>query len=141
MATVTAATIISDIYSLLTSSTLKAAVNGSVYYEGTRPRNSILEDIVIVYTAGLTDQIQEGTVSISVYVPDIDIDVAGTKAPNLGRLFTIAAAAQTWVSSLKGKNSPYRFALRQTIAHYKVDDNDYNQHFVHVRLGYSLLSK
>jgi hypothetical protein len=141
MATVTAGIILSDIYSLLASSTLKAAVNGSVYYDGVRARNSTLEDIVIIYTAGLTDQIQEGTVSINVYVPDVDIDIAGTKAPNLGRLFAIAAAAQTWVNSLRGTNSPYRFALRQAIAHYKVDDEAFKQHYVHIRLGYSLLSK
>lgn len=139
MSTLTASQILSTVYSLLNTSALKAAINGGLYYEGLRPKDSNKEDILLIYTTGLGDQIQEGTITINVFVPDIESYPAGSKWPNLSRINTLSAIAQTWVESLKPLNIPYQFFLRRTISHSKAEGVD--QHFIHIRLGYKLYNR
>lgn len=42
-----------DIYQLLKDSTLYTMISGDVYRNGYRPRDSRLEDAVVIFTAGL----------------------------------------------------------------------------------------
>lgn len=139
MSTVTGLEVQRDIYNLINGSLLASTVNGKVYYDGTRPRDSKKEDIIIVYTTGFTDQIQEGTVTVNIYVPDIQYTTNGILSPNIGRLLTIQRAAQDWVNTLKVGGSNYKFKLRLSIT--TGDEPDIDQHFVHVRLGYELFNE
>lgn len=61
-----------DIYRLLMDSTLHEQITGEVYRKGMRPRDSRKEDAVVIFTAGLADQIQTGVVTVHIYVPDTD---------------------------------------------------------------------
>lgn len=61
-----------DVYRLLKDSTLYSMISGEVYRQGYRPRDSRLEDAVVIFTAGLPDQIQTGVVTVHIYCPDID---------------------------------------------------------------------
>ena len=61
-----------DVYKLLRDSTLYTMISGEVYRSGMRPRDSRLEDAVVIFTAGLPTQIQTGIVTVNIFVPDID---------------------------------------------------------------------
>lgn len=130
----TAKQIQGDVYRLLKDSTLSSMISGDVYRGGYRPRDSRLEDAVVIFTAGLPDQIQTGVVTVNIYVPDIDPYDNGVMVENGFRTAQIELLASEWVKSLKAGLSCYNFRLQQTI--YTEREESINQHFVVVKLAY-----
>ncbi len=130
----------SDIIALLENSALKASVSGNVY-RGTpdssyRPRDSKQEDIVVIFTTGYPYEVQTGVVTVHIYVPDIDPYNDGILVEDGRRTEEVEQLASQWVESLTCDRSNYKFKLRQTI--HTQARPDIHQHFVVVRLGYSL---
>lgn len=130
----TATQIQGDVYQLLKNSTLCSMISGDVYRKGMRPRDSKLEDAVVIFTTGLPDQIQTGVVTINIYVPDIDAYNNGVMVENGMRSSQLELLAAEWVDSLKAGVSNYKFRLQQTI--YTEEDAAIKQHFVVVKLRY-----
>lgn len=126
-----------DIMSLLYGSSLASMLTGDVYFNGYRPRDSQLEDAIVIFTTATSDQIQEGIVTINIYVPDIDAYSNGVLIENGSRTKEIEIALNTWVDELP-KNTDYFFYLDQAIT--TVDNTDINQHFVVARLGFKILT-
>ena len=52
---VTSKTVQRDIYNALRGSELARNISGRIYYDGTRERDSMLEDVEVVFTYGTTD--------------------------------------------------------------------------------------
>ena len=125
-----------DVMDLLRGSGLAAMVSGAVYRNGCRPRDSKLEDIIVTFTAGLSEQIQTGVVTVNIFVPDIDPWKNGVLVEDGARCAEIERAAAEWVERLTAAKSNYRFSLNQTIATY--ESMEVNQHFVCVKLKYEL---
>lgn len=134
MATLTAKQVQGDIYQMLQGSELASAISGEVYRKGYRPRDSKKEDAVVIFTTGLTDEIQTGVVTVNIYVPDIESADNGVLIEDGERTEEIEALAQQWVDSLTADKSCYKFSLQQTIR--TDEDEDIHQHFVVVRLHY-----
>lgn len=130
----TATQIQGDVYQLLKNSTLCSMISGDVYRKGMRPRDSKLEDAVVIFTTGLPDQIQTGVVTINIYVPDIDAYNNGVMVENGLRSSQLELLAAEWVDSLKAGVSNYKFRLQQTI--YTEEDAAIKQYFVVVKLRY-----
>jgi hypothetical protein len=130
----TAKQVQTDIYRLIKDSTLYTKISGDVYRNGYRPRDSRLEDAVVIFTAGLPEQIQTGIVTINIYVPDIDPYENGVFVEDGERVEQVERYAQEWVDSLTAEVSSYLFKLQQTI--YTMEEPTINQHFVVVKLGY-----
>lgn len=124
----------SDVYQLLRDSTLYTQISGEVYRSGFRPRDSRLEDAEVIFTAGLTDQIQSGVVTVNIFVPDIDPWGNGVLVEDSQRTEELEGLAQAWVDSLTAEVSNYKFELQQTI--FTEEEKEINQHFVVVRLRY-----
>ncbi len=130
----------SDIIALLKGSTLATSVSGGVY-RGTpdsnyRPRDSRQEDIVVIFTSGTPSEVETGVVTVHIYVPDITPYKDGVYYEDGKRSEAIEALAAEWVESLTCDRSNYKFELRQSI--HTQANPDIHQHFVVVRLGYSL---
>ena len=123
-----------DIYRLLKDSTLYTMISGEVYRSGNRPRDSKLEDAVVIFTTGIPDQIQTGVVTVNIFVPDIDPYQDGTLREDGERTEEMERLAQAWVDSLTAEVSCYKFRLMQTI--HTAEEADINQHFVVVKLAY-----
>lgn len=123
-----------DIYQLLKDSTLYTMISGDVYRNGYRPRDSRLEDAVVIFTAGLPDQIQTGVVTVNIYVPDIDPYDNGVFVEDGQRTEELERLAQAWFDSLTAEVSCYKFKLMQTI--YTEEEAEIKQHFIVVKLGY-----
>ena len=123
-----------DIYQLFKDSTLYTMISGNVYRRGYRPRDSRLEDAVVIFTTGMPDQIQMGVVTVNIFVPDIDPYDNGVLVEDGERTEIIERLAADWVDSLSADISCYRFKLMQTI--YTEKEAEINQHFVVVKLTY-----
>ncbi len=123
-----------DIYRLFKGSTLYTMISGDVYRNEYRPRDSRLEDAIVIFTAGLPNQIQTGVVTVNIFVPDIDPYDNGVFVEDGQRTEELERLAQAWVDSLTAAVSCYKFKLMQTI--YTEEEADINQHFIVVKLGY-----
>lgn len=135
---ITAKQVQSDIIALLEGSELAAGVTGRIY-RGTpdgsyRPRDSRLEDLIVIFTSGEADEIETGTVTLNIYVPDIDIYGDGVLGEDGARTAEVEEMAAAWVESLTAGRSNYKFRLSQTI--YTQREEDLRQHFVVVKLAY-----
>lgn len=124
----------SDIMAMLANSRLSSEVSGKVYREGYRPRDSRLEDIIVVFVTGTPTQVERGAVTLNIYVPDITPYDNGVYAEDGRRTSQIEALAAEWVETLKANNSNYLFTLLRTIS--TIRDEAINQHFVVVQLEY-----
>lgn len=126
-----------DIIALLKGSSLAEAVSGEIYHgspeDSDRPRGSEKEDIVVVFTTGVPDQIHEGVVTLKIYVPDTDPYGSGALVEDGKRCSELEAEADRWYRSLAGR-SDYLFSLQNTI--HTQSDPEISQHFVVVRLRY-----
>lgn len=123
-----------DIYRMLKASTLATAISGEVYRNGLRPRDSQKEDAIVIFTTGTPDEIQEGVVTVNIYVPDIDPYDNGVTVEDSERTEELEQLADEWVNSLTADKSCYKFRLMQTI--YTEDEAAINQHFVVIKLQY-----
>lgn len=130
----TASQIQGDIYQMLQSTELSAMISGGVYRDGYRPRDSKLEDIIVIFTNGEVGEVEIGTVTINIYVPDIDPYTNGVMVKDGVRCAELENAAARWVEQLTADKSNYIFRLTQTI--YTEAEADINQHFVVVSLRY-----
>lgn len=123
-----------DIYRLLRDSTLFTMISGNVYRKRMRPKDSKLEDAVVIFTTGLPTQIQTGVVTVNIYVPANDPYEDGTLTEDGQRCEEVEALAQAWVDSLTAEVSCYVFELSETI--HTTWDTEINQSFVVVKLAY-----
>ncbi len=123
-----------DIYRLLRGSELAAGISGDVYRNGMRPRDSRMEDAVVIFTTGLPDQIQTGVVTVHIYVPDIDPFGNGVLVEDGDRTEELEMLAQRWADSLTPAVSCYKFRLQQTIC--TEEEVEISQHFIVVKLKY-----
>lgn len=128
----TAKEIEGDVYALLRESSLPDLISGDIYRDGMRPRDSRLEDAEVVWTTGLPGQIQNGVVTIKIYVPDIDPYGNGVLVENGKRTEEIEVFMQVWVENLTA--GEYLFSLQSTIATDASDERP--EHFVSVALEY-----
>ena len=134
--TKTSSDIEGDIYNMLRESALAQSLSGTVYREGYRPRDSRLEDAVVIFTAGLNGEIQEGTVTINIYVPDIDPYGNGVLVKNGERVAKLERQAQLWREALTAEKSNYLFLTDDEDTIHTVREEDIHQHFIVVTLNY-----
>ncbi len=131
----TASQIQGDIYQLLaTDPVLCSMISGKVYRDGYRPRDSRLEDIIVIFTAGTVGQIETGVITVNIFAPDIDPYNNGVLVQDGKRTAELEKAAARWVESLTADRTNYHFRLQQTI--YTEAETDIKQHFVVVQLRY-----
>lgn len=128
----TAKDIQGDILTMLRSSSIAELISGGVYRAGYRPRDSRLEDAVVIFTAGVPTQVQTGVVTVHIYVPDITLD--GVQVEDGERTATLERALQDWADTLTPALSPYKFSLQATVS--TEDAPDIGQHFVVAMLRY-----
>lgn len=132
----TAKQIQTDILRLLEGSSLVSEINGGIYRSGYRPRDNRTEDIVVIFTTGIPDEIETGIVTLNIFCPDIDPYGNGVLVEDGQRTEELEILASEWVESLTTEVSNYKFELQRTI--YTEGEPDINQHFVVVKLLYEL---
>lgn len=131
--------VVDDIIAYLSGSKLCSEISGKVYREGYRPRDSRSEDIVVMFVNGIPTQIEQGAVTLNIFVPDITPYNNGVYVEDGRRTSYIEALAAEWVESLKASQSNYLFSLLRTIS--TMHDEAAQQHFVVVQLEYVFKDK
>lgn len=126
-----------DVYELLSSSKIKTLITGKLYRDiSYRPIGSMTEDAIVIFTTGLSNQVQTGIVTINIYIPDIDAFKNGVLVKDKKRCDKMEEAVKDWVSTLTASKSKYLFTMQQTI--YTEQEAEIHQHFVVVKLKYKL---
>lgn len=123
-----------DVYQYIKGSALAEMVSGGVYYAGTRPRDSKLEDIVVGYLAGVPADLQQIVVNINIFVPDIDPWQNGVLTPDIARLAAVEQAAAEWAESLTvaATDGNYQVSLYDNI--HSGEAAGIGQHYVNIQL-------
>lgn len=122
---------VSDMIFLLKQTELAGEIRGKVYRDGTRPRDSAEEDMVVIFTEGDAEQFQSATITVNIYVPDLPTSDDGVLLSDSARCEELEECAARSVESLKNV-SCYRITLRSAI--YTEHDDEINQSFVVIRL-------
>lgn len=139
MASKTSTQVQGDFYEMLRDSDLAKGLSGEVYRDGFRPRDSRLEDAVVVFTAGAVEEIESGVVTINIFCPDIDPYANGVTVADGARLGEIEMASAQWVETLTAAKSDYLIRLKETI--HTTADEEIRQHFVVIKLSYRYFSR
>lgn len=126
-----------EIYDLLRGSSLEQAVSGEVYKNGYRPRDSRLEDIVVTFTQSTAAQVQDGIVTVNIYVPDVDPYNNGVWVEDGARTAELERAALTWFNGIDRSATDLRLDASQPP--FTMEDHASMQHFVTLRIRFRYL--
>lgn len=135
MTPLTQADILDTLYGLVCRAPWAATLTGGVYLHGQRPLDSDREDAVVCYIQGDPLQIQTGTLSVLVYVPDIDPFDNGVLTEDAARTAQLQRLVNDWAATLTARAPEgWRYTLRQTVS--TEAETSRHQHFVVARLAY-----
>ncbi len=126
-----------EIYTLLQGSALALSVTGDVYKNGYRPRDSKLEDIVVTFTQSTAAQIQDGVVTVNIYVPDVDPRSDGTWVEDGERTAELERGLLTWLEGIDRSTTELRLTPQQPP--FTMADETALQHFVTLRIRFQYL--
>lgn len=121
-----------DIYDAL-ASFLADKISGEVYPSDTRPRDSELEDAVIIASEATPDQYQKGRVRILIYVRDIDNN-SGRPVKDAERLQELEQLGEPILDLLNDTLLEYAFEF--LTAPSTGHDPATPEHFVNIHLQY-----
>jgi hypothetical protein len=124
----------SDVFALISNSSLKSFISGQIYKSDTRPINARTEDAVISFLAGIDGQLQVGVLNLNVFVPDIDNGGGdGFLVKNVARCQEIEEKINSIIQSMSISNE-YYFELDKMIQTFS--DESTNQHLVNSRIRF-----
>lgn len=125
-----------DIYNLLKASELVASLSGGIYRGGLRPRDSQLEDLLVIFTTADAEQVQEGVVTINIFVPDIYPFGVGVPTEDIARCEELEGMLNDQVNAMTAEVSDYLFRLRDAV--HTQRDEEIHQSFVVARISFKL---
>ena len=114
-------------------------INGGVYRSGQRPRDSKLEDMVVIFTTATSSQFQEGVVTLNIYVPDIYPYNDGVPRENGLRCEQLERLAQDSVDALTADLSDYLFSVEPSRVIHTQREEEIHQSFVVVPLFFRFI--
>lgn len=117
-------------------------IGGKIYYRGLRPiqenSSSYKEDAVIGFLTGVGGDLQEGSLVINVYVPDVLGAKSGLYLMNKSRCDAVADALEKFVSYVNSKGC--EVFLKQSEMIYTFAEEAIRQHFVSLKLDFKVLN-
>ncbi len=123
-----------DFRDRILASPLAKEIAGEVYYRGTAPRDFRLEHATVAFTAGHPGQIESGTVTVNIYVPDIDPYDNGVYMENMARTEILEELASEWAAALEEDDPDYLVSLADSV--HTTAEPETDRHFIVVRLNY-----
>ncbi len=124
-----------DFYRMVKESPLAAAIGGSVYRAGTRPRNSKSEDAVVIFSAGLDGQIQDGVVVLNIFVPKRLFGQDTEPVKDISRIDVLEQLVRDWLSGQPGAPE-YLFPERDRPTVKSMEDPETNESYIHTRIRF-----
>lgn len=124
-----------DFYRLVKASPIASAIGGSVYRDGTRPRNSKAEDAVVIFVAGLDGQIQDGVVVLNVFVPKKPFGEDTDPVKDIGRVDALEQIIRNWMLCQPGAPE-YLFDIGKQPTIKSYEDPQTGETYVHTRIKF-----
>lgn len=128
-----------DFYNGLRKTSLINNVRGKLYKYGLRPFDSKNEDVVLRVTTLNANQLQEGVVTIMVFIKNIDGAEMGRLTPNKKRIAEVETMCLECLEELKHIMEDYGNLRLETSIVSKYD-SDTKQSFVSTRIKFSYLT-
>lgn len=129
-----------DFFRAVKNTELYRKIKGDVYRDGLRPRDSKKDDIVIRLTALSVGQLQEGVLTILVFVPDIEMSGVGNLKRDINRLSKFEDLGAKAVEEIRKElKDEYNEVKLQTGIQSYPDSNE--EHFVSIRIQFQVLNK
>lgn len=128
--------VIQDVYDAL-ENLFTGKISGGLYQKGCRPFDSKLEDAIISSAKGTGEQIQQGTIKLNIYVPDID-NGAGRSVPNIWRIQAIEELDESILNTLNGYDNEYEFW--QGMTPISIEEPGSRQHFVNFDIKFKRIT-
>ena len=128
----TASQIESDVYKYFKDK-INPLINGQTYRLGVRPLNSLKEDCVIAFLAGLDGQYQTGVININIFVPTVKNN-DNQYRKNFVRCEAIEGALMPIIEESKTALRNYRLTLHQLIQTF--EDTDIKQFFINAKVKF-----
>lgn len=125
----TAGQIERDLYDLIKSQ-VEVGLSGKLYRKGLRPKDSVLEDAVLSFMTGISEQVQTGLLNLNVYVKNIML--ADVSVCNVTRCTEIEVALNSLIDSLV--SNEYELTLGSIIQTFEEPTID--QHFVNCKIKF-----
>ncbi|MBR4499785.1 MAG: hypothetical protein IKP11_04525 [Paludibacteraceae bacterium] len=125
-----------DFYSLISQSSLGAAIRGTIYRSEMRPRDAESEDIIIKFLSGLDGQIQQGVVILNVYVPDITMRSDGRKVEDKQRVAELEELIVDFIEN----NGSTEYLIESDLTPTSMLNEELEQHLIYARLRFQRLS-
>ena len=122
----------SDVYKYFKDK-INPLINGQTYRLGVRPLNSLKEDCVISFLAGLDGEYQSGMFNINVFVPMIKNN-DNQYRKNFVRCEAIEQALMPIIEEAKTALRNYRLTLHQLIQTF--EDTDIKQFFINAKVKF-----
>lgn len=130
----TTADIEHDIY-LVSRDYLAGRIGGSVYKEGTRPRDSTKEDAAVVVSFASTGQRQEASAYVNIFVPDTASGM-GERMPDKARLRQVASLDTGLAEAVNGTYTDYQATLADATD--ILEEQETGQHVVSIHLSLTI---
>ena len=118
---------------------LSDRIGGTVYQGECRPLDSKEEDAVIIVSGAGSQQIQDGTAKVNIYVPDVD-NGSGHPVPDKGRMQEISALAESIIQTLNDADTDYNFDLEEGKAPKDYVNHENKQHFVNISISFERIT-
>lgn len=118
---------------------LSERIGGSVYQGECRPLDSKAEDAVIVVSGAGSEQVQEGTAKVNIYVPDLD-NGSGHPVPDKGRMQEVSGLAESIITTLNDASTDYLFDLEEGKAPKDYVNHENKQHFVNISITFQRIT-
>lgn len=127
-----------DFYKAVKNTRLYRKVTGEIYKDGFRPRDSAKEDIVVRLTTVSGGQVQDGVITLLVFVPDIDASGSGDLKRDTARLTKLEDLGAKIVEELRCELPDYdNIKLQYGVQTYP---DDKKEHFISIRLLFSFVN-
>lgn len=128
-----------DFYNAIKKTTLAREVSGAVYKYGIRPKGSKKEDVIVKVAALTAKQMQEGTVSVMVYLQPLSKDKDGWIVPDKRRIALIERLVDNLPEELLALLPEYNgIRLFDAVGNYAEPDTE--EFFVSVKIKFDYLT-
>lgn len=127
-----------DITDLLRDSVIAEGISGEIYPQGLRPRGSEREDLEVIFTEGAPTEIEEGTITLNIFCPDIpdpEEPASGVRYENARRTYEIEHLLASWFAGLTTADTGgYLLRPASTISTHPLEET--KEHFISARIRY-----
>ena len=123
-----------DFVHFVKASPIADAIKGQVLRDGMRKRNAKTEDAVVIFNSGLDGQVQDGCITINVFVPKKPFGKDTEPVKDIGRVDALEQVIRNWLSRFNDSEYLLPAKGRNTINSF--EDPETNETYICARIRF-----